>query len=213
MTILPTTLADIPAIDASTRVISNLVDVGSKLLGGGDVTNTLLQGLEHNGLNRPLAGFAQLAQGQSTTSRGGVISAMSDLEGIAAASRIIGTKTMDEAIALNNLYRLKAYDAADRDRMEKLGERVKTHLSKNQVPPDEVLDQFLHDYTSIGGRPEQFNAALQRWMKDANVSVVEKMRAKINSAEGQRLNEIMGGVPLEDWRNTPAQETAGETTR
>ena len=200
MTILPIHPADMPAVDASTRVVGNLLDVGKKLIGGADISETLLQGLEHNGLNRPLAGMAQLAAQQSTTSRAGLISASSDFNGIAAASRIAGAKPMDEAIAMNNMYRLNAYKIADRERMEALGERVKTHLSKNQVPPQETIEQFFNDYTSIGGRPENFNAALQRWMKDANVSVVEKMRANISSDYGQRLNEIMGGSGLEDWR-------------
>lgn len=214
MTILPMTPGAIPAIDASIRVVQNLADVGGKLVGGADISTTLLQGLEHNGINRPLAGIAQLLAGQSTTSRGGLISANSDFELIANASRILGAKPMDEAVALNNLYRIKAYQAADQDRMEKLGERVKTALGKNQVPDPEVLEQFFHDYTSIGGRPENFNRSLQRWMKDANISVIEKMRANINSPYGQRLNEIMGGVPLEDWQNSlvapPATEPAAQ---
>lgn len=200
MTILPLNPVDVPAIDAARRVVGNLVDMGGKLIGGADISETLLQGLEHNGLNRPLAGIAQIAAGQSTTSRGGLISASSDFDLIANASRIAGAKPMDEAVALNNLYRLNAYKAADRDRMEVLGERVKSHLTRNEVPPQEDLEKFFHDYTSIGGRPENFNAALQRWMKDANVSVIEKMRANINSPYGQRLNEIMGGVQLEDYR-------------
>lgn len=202
MTILPLTPTAIPAIDASLRIVGNLADVGSKLIGGADISETLLQGLEHNGINRPLAGLAQIAAGQSTTSRGGLISASSDFELIANASRILGAKPMDEAVALNNLYRVKAYQAADRERMEKLGERVKTSLVRNQAPSTEDVEQFFADYTSIGGRPENFNAALQRWMKDSNVSVIEKMRSNIQSPYGQRLNEIMGGVPLEDWRNT-----------
>lgn len=206
MTILPMTPGAIPAIDASIRVASNLIDMGGKLVGGADISQTLLQGLEHNGLNRPLAGIAQMMNQQSTTSRGGLISGSSDFDLIANASRIAGAKPMDEAVALNNMYRLKAYQAADRERMEKLGERVKMSLTKNQVPDVEDVERFFSDYTSIGGRPENFNAALQRWMKDANVSVIEGMRARINSPQGQRLNEIMGGVPLEDFRNTVPQQ-------
>lgn len=212
MTILPMTPGAIPAIDASVRVASNLLDMGSKLVGGADIGQTLLQGLEHNGINRPLAGIAQMFNGQSTTSRGGLISGSSDFDLIANAARITGAKPMDEAVALNNLYRLKAYQAADRERMEKLGERVKSSLTKNQLPEVEDVERFFSDYTSIGGRPENFNAVLQRWMKDANTSVIEGMRGRINSPYGQRLNEIMGGVPLEDFRNaaTPIQPVQGE---
>lgn len=207
ISIVPIAPADIPAIDASTRVVSNLYDVGKKLAGGADITTTLLQGLEHNGINRPLAGFAQLLSGQATTSKGSLISASSDFDLIATSSRILGAKPMDEAIALNNLYRLKAYQAADRDRMEFLGEKVKTYLHKQQMPPDDVMDGFMKDYAAAGGRLESFNSSLQRWMRDSNVSVVNQMRNKLQTSYGQRLSEIMGGEALSDYQTTtPDQE-------
>jgi hypothetical protein len=203
MTILPMTPMQVPAIDASIRVVKNLLDVGGKLVQGANVGPTLLQGLEHNGLNRPLAGIAQVLQGHSTTSKGGLISANSDMELIANASRIIGAKPMDEAVALNNLYRMKAYTVADNERMSTLGERVKSSLVGNKVPSDSDFLQFMEDYTKIGGRAENFHAAMNRWMRDANTSVVEQVRRKQNSPEARRLNEIMGSVPLGDYRSQP----------
>lgn len=212
MTILPMTPAQMPFIDGSVRFVSNIIDVGKKMLNGADVSETLLQGLEHNGINRPLAGVAQVLAGQSTTSRGSLISASNDMDLIANASRIFGAKPMDEAIALNNMYRLKSYQAADQERMEALGEAVKTRLAKNQAPTEEEFTQFMSDYARIGGRVENFNASLQRWMKDANVSVIEKMRSNMRTTTAQRLNEIMGGVPLEDYRNTPPPSGLEEVT-
>lgn len=203
MTILPVTPQDIPAIDASIRIVKNLADMGSKLVGGADVTETLLQGLEHNGVNRPLAGFAQLLAGQTTTSKGGLISASNDFSLLSSAARIGGAKPMDEAIALNALYTQQAYRAADTDRLSHLGERVKTYLYKNQFPPDDVMDGFMKDYARSGGRLENFNGAMQSWAKDANVSTVEKLRNKMQSPYGQRLSEIMGGEPLADYQNQP----------
>ena len=203
--IIPLNPADIPAIDVANRVVSNLWDTGKKLVGGADVSETLLQGLEHNGVNRPLAGFAQILNGKSTTSKGGLISASNDFSAITTASRILGAKPMDEAVALNNQYRLAAYRTADQDRMEHLGEKVKSFLGKNQFPPDDVMDDLLKNYAKAGGRVENFNAAMQRWSRDANQSTVEKMRAKMNTSYGQRLNEIMGGTPLDDYRNAPVQ--------
>lgn len=208
ITMIPINPKDIPAIDASIRVVTNIADMGSKLIHGANIGPTLLQGLEHNGINRPLAGFAQVIGGQSTTSKGGLISASSDLSLIATASRIAGAKPQDESLALNANYRVQAYRAADRDRMEFLGERVKGYLYKNQFPPDDVMDGFMKDYASSGGRVENFNHAMQAWAKDANVSVVEKLRNKMNSSYGQRVNEIMGGTPLEDYQNQPQQSQA-----
>lgn len=208
MTILPINPLDIPAIDVSSKIISNLMDVGGKLVKGADISETLLQGLEHNGVNRPLAGLAQVLNGKSTTSKGSLISASNDWNMIASASRIMGAKPMDEAVALNNLYRMKAYQTADMDRQEQLGERVKSYLYRNEFPPDDVIDQFSKDYAKAGGRLENYNAALQRWSRGANQSVIEQMRTKMASTYGQRLNEIMGGVPVEDYRNTPPVELA-----
>lgn len=201
MSIIPINPVDIPAIDASIRVVKNVTDVGSKLAAGGNVTETLLQGLEHNGINRPLAGFAQVLNGKATTSKGSLISASNDFSAIATASRILGAKPLDEAIALNHNYRMKAYQVAERDRMEHLGEKVKSYLYNNQFPTDDVMDGFMLDYAKAGGRVENFHAALQRWSKDANTSVVEKLRGKMQSSYGQRLSEIMGGVPLSDYSN------------
>lgn len=206
MTILPINPLDIPAVDASLRTIRNLRNVGANLVGGADITTSLLQGLEHNGINRPLAGMAQLLAGASTTSKGALISASSDFNLITTAARIAGAKPMDEALALNNMYRLNSYVIADRDRMSALGAVVKTKLMNNQIPSDEEFFTFMTDYAKIGGRVENFNAALQRWMKDANVSVIEKIRANLGTTTGQRLNEIMGGEPLEDFRNSPDAE-------
>lgn len=207
VTILPINPADIPAIDASIRVVKNLLTVGEKLAGGAAVGQTLLQGLEHNALSRPLAGMAQVMAGQATTGKGALISASSDFGLIANAARIAGAKPLDEAIALNNMYRVKAYQVADRDRMEFLGEKVKSYLYNNTFPPDEVMNGFMKDYASAGGRVENFNGTMQHWMKDANVSTVEKLRSKLNSSYGQRLNDIMGGTGLTDYRSQSAVAT------
>lgn len=209
MSILPLNPMDVPAVDASRRVVANLVDMGSKIAGGANVTQALLQGLEHNGINRPLAGFAQVLNGQSTTSKGSIISASSDFDLVTSAARILGSRPMDEALALNNLYRMKAYQAADNDRMEQLGERVKTYLYRNQFPPDDVMDTFMKDYAKAGGRLENFQGSMQKWAKDANVSTVENMRAKMKTSYGQRLSEIMGGEPLQDYRNVTPQIDVG----
>lgn len=205
ISILPLNPLDVPAIDASIRVAKNIADVGRKLVGGADVSQTLLQGLEHNGVNRPLAGFAQAVAGQATTSKGSLISAASDFSLVATAARLAGSRPMDESIALNGLFRNEAYKAADRERTEILGEKVKSYLYKNQFPPDEVMDGFMKDYASAGGRVENFNRSMQIWAKDANVSVVEKMRTKMNSSWGQRFNELVGGEPLSDYRNQAGQ--------
>jgi hypothetical protein len=114
-------------------------------------------------------------------------------------ARLMGSRPMDEAVALNNLYRNKSYEAIDRARIDALGQVVKTKLSNNQMPNDEEMDSFMESYTKSGGRIETFSSSLQRWSKDANVSIVNQLAAKTGSSYGQKMQTLMGGVPLQDY--------------
>jgi hypothetical protein len=102
---------------------------------------------------------------------------------------------------LNTLYRQKTYQAMDRARLERLGQVVKTKLYGNEVPTDEELEDFMLRYARTGGRMENFSQAMQRWSRDANVSVVNQLADKLRSPYGQTLQSIMGGERLSDYRS------------
>jgi len=212
ITVLPVTPADIVAVDGSIRLVRNLVDLGTKLVSGANVSEALLQGLEHNGINRPLAGFAQVVAGQATTSKGSLIAAQNDLFSIATLARVAGAKPMDESLALNTYFRLNGYMAADQARLEDLGQVVKTKLKRNQIPTTEELQDFQRQYAERGGRIENYSKAMQRWMTDANSSLVNRMIQQNNTSYSQRMIEIMGGTTLPDYRNQklPAQVLRAE---
>ena len=214
LSIIPVSPLDVPAVSASLKLFNNIVDTGSKLVQGADVTDALLQGLEHQGWNRPLAGFAQLLAGQSTTSSGALISAASDMEvsnrlaalvsrtvSIDGVSRLMGARPMDEAVALNTLYRQKTYQAMDRARLERLGAVVKTKLYAGEFPTDEEMDDFMLRYARAGGRIENFTQSMQRWTRDANISIVNQLADKLSSPYGQTIQSIMGGERLPDYMN------------
>ena len=216
ITIIPTNPLDVPAVAASLKLYDAVVSTGKSIAGGADVSDALLRGLEHQGWNRPLAGFAQLMAGQSTTSRGTLISAANDMQATSwlgslaertvefgGVSRLMGARPMDEAVALSTLYRQKSYQAMDRARVERLGQIVKTKLYRNEVPTEEELEEFMLRYTRTGGRVEQFQQALQRWSRDANVSVVNQLANRVGNPYGQTLQSIMGGERLPDYRNAP----------
>lgn len=208
LTVIPMTPMQVPAVDATIRVASNIYNTAKKLSAGGDISNTLLEGLEHNGVSRPLAGIAQAANGYTTTSKGSLISANNDLFSIANASRLLGAKPVDEALALNALFRLEAYKAKDAARLEFLGQAVKTKLRDGETPTTEEMQDFLSAYTSIGGRAENYSRALQRWQRDANTSVVNQLMYFHETPQAQRMLEIMEGAALQDFRINPASQQA-----
>lgn len=211
---LPTSPMDIPAVSGVTRLVGTIKQFASSVRKEGDVENAMLLALEHQGLSRPLAGFAQLVSGRQTTSKGSLISAASDLNVTAemsglfpgtslvdAAVRLSGAKPLDTSIAINQMYRSAQYTLEDQQRIESLGQAVKTRLYNNQVPTDEELQVFLEKYVASGGAQKNFSKAMQRWMKDANQSVVNQTADKLSNKYAQRLQVMLGGEELLDYRN------------
>jgi hypothetical protein len=212
LSILPINPVDIPAVSASIKLAGAVAGFGRQVAQGADVSSSMLQALEHQGWNRPLAGFAQLLAGQTTTGKGSLISSANDLETTSMLARIpdrvmnfggiprlMGARPMDEAVALNQLYRNKSYEAMDRAKIDALGQAVKTKLSNNQMPDAEDMEDFMSSYAKSGGRIETFSSSLQRWSRDANTSVVNQMAQKVGSPYGKKMQALMGGEPLQDY--------------
>ena len=199
ISVLPVSPLDIPAVDVTLRFAKNIKDFGSKIASGVDLSTAFLEGLEHNGISRPLAGIAQLKQEYVSTSKGSLISASNEFNATVWASRLLGAKPMDESVALNTMFRMQAYKAADLDRLSKLGEVVKTKLRAGAEPTAEDMQDFMLAYARAGGNLQNYTAALQRWSRDANMSVVNQMKMFHQSSYAQRLSEIMGDTTLDDY--------------
>jgi hypothetical protein len=116
----------------------------------------------------------------------------------------MGAKPMDEAVALNTLYRSGAWKAVDKERIESLGIVVKEKLRNNQKLTDEDWIDLQSRYAAVGGKLGNFQAAVQRWGKHANVSVVNELAKHRNTVAGQRMTEVLGGDPLADFTNQAA---------
>lgn len=213
-TLVPTNIEDVPAVAASIKLVDTLTGFYKNVAGGADMSDAGLQALMHQGLNRPLAGFAQLMAGYSTTNSGALVSASNDLATNSwlmnmkdrvvdynGVPRLMGARPMDEAVALNQLYRNKTYEALDRARIERLGQVVKSKLRANRAPEVEEMEDFMLRYTRAGGDVQNFSKAMQRWSRDANTSVVNQTMQRANSPYANKLKTIMGGEPLADFRN------------
>jgi hypothetical protein len=217
ITVLPMSPLDVPLVSAASSFMSNVLDTAGKLLGGADVGNTLLQGLEHNGISRPLAGVAQVLAGAVTTSKGSLMAAtgggynalssstpsaaVMDMFRLSNLARIGGSKTMDEAIAFDAAYRLKAYEAKDTRMLQSLGEKVKTKLEGGgQLDPDEMLG-FMESYVKAGGNQRNFNRFLMKQFVGANTSTVNEATRDLSSPLAVNLSKLMGGQPLPDFNN------------
>lgn len=200
VSILPTSFDQIPAIEATSRIARAVWGIGNSVANGSTLGDAMLHGLEHNGVSRPLAGLVQALSGRTTQADGSIISAHNDLLSIGNAARIIGAKPMDESVAMNHRFRLVAYQAADKERIEKLGSVVKEKIRAGTLDEEDIHD-FAGRYAAAGGRVQSYSAALQRWTRAANESEVNTIMRAQGTWRGQRMLEVMGADPLPDYVN------------
>lgn len=203
VTIIPTNPADIPFVNATATFFGNIQNTVKKLNDGGNAWQTILQGIEHNGLSRPLAGIAQVAQftsvGKPTaTSKQGTILGQNDLLSLATISRLAGGRPLDEAVANDAMYRVNAYKAVDTQRKKDLAEAVKTSVIGGLTPEAEQYAEFSAKYAATGGDTKRFNQYMMKQVTSANTPEAEKIVQQLKSPYAQRMQEIMGGTDLLD---------------
>lgn len=198
ITILPTSLQEIPLVQGWGKFLMNMKETAGKIAGGGAVWESMLQGMEHNGVSRPLAGFAQTLRGlkdgqvTSTQSNGNILY-QNDLMSWASIVRMAGGRPLDEAVTNDALFRVKTYDAARRKDMASLAEKVKTSLIQGAQPTQEAVNQFAEKYAELGGKQAGFN----RWMvglyKDTNVSQAQQLQGSLTNPFAYKMQLLIGG--------------------
>lgn len=212
VTLLPVNPANIPFVQASGKLFSSLYETSNKIASGGAVWGSFLQGIEHAGVNRPLAGLAQSLeafgnskmQSYSTSNKGNVI-ASNDLLSLTTFARIAGAKPLDEAIAVDHAYNLEVYGAKDTQRRNALGEAVKTTVIAGGQPTQEQVDSFAYQYAKAGGKQDKFAQFMVQQYKNANTSQVNKLSESLHSPFAQSMQTIMGGMQLRDFNNSSGE--------
>lgn len=205
VTIVPTNIANVPAVAGYGRLFGSIKDSLSNIANGGDVWNSILSGIEQQGINRPLAGLARVARGAdemgisySTSGKGNVVSA-NDFYSLANFARLTGAKPFDEAIRQDAVYRIQAYQGKDREAKEKLGKAIKTVVANGSAPTQEQMENFIERYAKLGGKQEEFNRWYVQQLKAVSTPQANKLVNNTSSPYSQYMQSIMGGRML----NTP----------
>lgn len=196
-TVIPLNPLDYPAVQATAQLFTGIKEGFKTGAATGDASLGLWTGLEMNGISRPLAGLARIANG-SHTSKGSLISAQQDMLSLTTLARLAGARPMDEALALDAQFRTTAFQAANRDKMESLGAIVKRRLTSGEAPTDEEMHTFMDQYARAGGNYRSFNQAMARWRKDATQDVTQRMKRTLHGDVAKRYYEMLGGDSVTD---------------
>lgn len=211
-TIVPSAIVDVPIVSASAKLFSSLKGGMEKIANGGAVWPSMLQAIEHAGINRPLAGLAQVLeaagnpamQSYSTTSKGDVI-ATNDLFSLANLTRIAGAKPLDEAVTIDSGYRLDAYKAKDGAMRKQLGEAIKSATIGNVEVSQDQVTKFSEEYAKLGGKQTEFNQFFMDAYKHSNTSKSNLLQKHLQNPQVQSMQKLMGGYDLKDFSNSPIQ--------
>lgn len=196
-----------PIVTASAAVINNGINFFKNLGNGAGAVESALFAIEHNGVNRPLAGIAASMAGETTTSKGTLVAKNLDILSWDTALRAVGAKPMDEAVALEANYRMLMYQAHDKALRESLGRAVKLKLLAGDEISDDEAEALAANYAKYGGTQQGFNRWMVALTKGSEESVVNKLMGKVNTPYGRRMQEIMEGIEIPDYENAqPVEE-------
>ena len=212
LSVVPTNVADVPIVGAWAKFAGAVKDGLSDVSNGADVWKSILQGIEQQGINRPLAGMARVARGigegevsYSTSGKGNIVSA-NDFYSLANFARLTGAKPLDEALVQDAAFRVRTYEAKDAKRTDKLGHAIRVTVAGGGVPTQEDVEGFIETYTKAGGKQEEFNKWYMKQLRAANTSNANKLVEKVGSPASMYMQNIMGGRLLATPAHLAAQQ-------
>lgn len=214
LTVIPVNPQDIVAVSAFAKFAGNLKETVSKIAGGGDVWQSILQGVEHNGISRPLAGLAQTLQATSnpsnavfSTTNSGDLSFANDFFSLATVSRLAGGKPLDEALANDEAQRSMVYQATDRARMKAATETFKTTVigDRDGTATPAAVENYMASFVHNGGRVEQFNQNMLHAMTTANTPKANLIIQSLKGAKSEHMKLMMGGSLTQELAPDPVQ--------
>lgn len=138
----------------------NIVQKSAEGMQDGNLGQSLMEALSLQSMNRPIARWAELVNGESVTRAGNTVSPSAEVwtpTGIFA--RLLGTRPIEEQTARNAVYLNKYYEALDADRRRTAVERLKRALRAGDLD-DEILGETAAKYLRYGGTARGWNSAM-----------------------------------------------------
>lgn len=194
--VIPTSPTDVPIYQATVKVLGNILGTANQVMQGGAVGETLIRGLEHNGISRPLAGMAQVLEGavtgtvKSTSKTDGLLMAH-DFANLASLTRLAGGKPLDEAMVQDQIFRNNTYKSSDRARREHLGSTIKLNVLAGKEISDDQMQGFMESYQKAGGKQTEFNQFMTSMYRNATVSQADQLKMKLGNPYAKHLQVMM----------------------
>jgi hypothetical protein len=205
MTLIPTSYDEIPVYGALSKFTTNLVHTVSNAAAAatgdaqGAFAGSLLLGLEHNGINRPLAGLGRVLEGFTndagisySTNNKFQVNAAWDMYSMASVTQMLGAKPLVEARMMDAYYRSKSYQADENAEVAAMKQKMSLQMRYGSFD-GELFNSLQNKYLELGHTVDQWNKLVQRVSKDANASNINKIIDANTRPASQQLLKFMPG--------------------
>ena len=201
LTLVPVNPADLPIVSATSKFVGSFATGLQRYMAGADAKSSVLDALAHQGLNRPLAGIAQVIGGMASpteqvvsTSNKGSLLMTHDVKHLASLLRIAGAKPLDEAITNDLMYRMNAYRATELERRDLMGDAIKQKLMYGDQLTEEDINHFAANYAASGGRQDKFYQFMATQYKNASVPQAAQLKNGLSSWRNDQIQRLLGGA-------------------
>jgi len=200
--LVPTDMADIPAVSIFAKGVANIVHT-VELANNGNVSaaDAVLHGLAHNGFSRPIQGLANIARGFTDTQQGQPLftsinhinyDELEELNFAAITARLIGTRPLKETMLLDTKYRQDAFQGELRKRSENLGSAIKLSLASGDDISRDMVRDYTKQYAATGLPLEGFNSFWSRQLSAVSQKDMNTFRQSLaKDEETKRLIQNM----------------------
>ena len=199
-TIIPTDIADFPAINLAKQLVGSIYGTATKAARNGLNGQTLLEGVVASGFNRPMKLLAGNLMGMEVTKSG---TGAMPVEGIDLLSwttyaHALGARTMNEAVARDMMYRSDNYKIKQREKLQSLAGDFKTTIRAGDVSSDYIQD-MAERYASVGGDLKNFNSWMLRQYQNASPASIIGLTNNTQTRKYQNVMEMMGARGMDDF--------------
>lgn len=207
LTVFPTSVTQTVAYTSVIGAMRNVLGTVGNVANGAPVIASILHGIEHNGINRPLSGLGVVLSGAQTTQGGQNIGSVDtnntggfwDKWTIANFVRIAGAKPLDDAAAADSMYRVAAYQAKTTSDIKGLAESMRIGQMNGGIPTPEEMEKFMQEYAKRGGNIKNFRGFVANTYKTANNNQVIALAQKLNNPHSKQVQAILGATNDREW--------------
>lgn len=185
VTIVPTAFADIPSVQAFSRLVDAGVDTVDKIAHGGSLVSSPLEGIVGLGYNRPLRGIYETVSGRSVDGSASTVVYHDDIASMATVNRVLGARPLDEAIVRDYQSRYYANKAAEVEAKKALSKYIKRSYADD---PESINDpDNVSRWQSIY---ENANGSVKNWE-----TYMRDQVTKVDDDLSQRLEDSVKNSP------------------